>query len=281
MSARFYTFIFAGAIIAATAFFLFAGGDNAAASRDNPTVAVVNGEEIKRSEIMDVMNNVPPGLPITAEQIFPMVIDQMITEKLLQKEAAKSGLENDPEFRKMMEEAKKQILKNMYLERKMKEIVDAKQIKSEYQRLIKEHTGMEETRASHILVETRDEALELIKKLDAGGDFAALARAHSKDPEAANGGDLGYFTSDEIAPEFGAAAAKIKKGAYAKEPVQTQFGWHVVKVEDRRKRPAPKLEEVEDMIRNQLGQKALEKYVQELRAGAEIKRFTFDGEPLN
>ena len=259
----------------------YAGAEKADAKKENPTVAIVNGDEIKRSDVMEIMKELPPNLPVSAEQVFPMLIDQMITDRLLKAEVAKAKLENDPEVKERLASAHEQILKTVYLERKVKSGVSDKEVKAEYAKLKKELGDKQEMRARHILVESKDKAAELIKQLDAGGDFAALAQEHSKDPGAANGGDLGYFTKEEMVPEFSTAAFALKKGSYSKEPIKTQFGWHVVKAEDLRKREAPKLAEVEDQIKGKLGQKILEQYVQNLRKTAEIKRFTFNGEPLN
>lgn len=285
MSARITRFTFAAIVSVAVLGLAFtarhAGAEKADAAKENPTVAIVNGEEIKRSDVMDIMKELPPNMPVSAEQIFPMLIDQMITDRLLKAEVAKAKLENDPEVKTRLEDAHEQILKTVYLERKVKSGVSDKEVKAEYAKLKKELGDKQEMRARHILVESKDKAVELIKQLDAGGDFAALAQEHSKDPGAKNGGDLGYFTKEEMVPEFSSAAFALKKGSYSKEPVKTQFGWHVVKAEDLRKREAPKLEEVEDQIKNKLGQKVLEQYVQNLRKTAEIKRFTFNGEPLN
>lgn len=285
MSARITRFTFAAIVSVAVLGLAFtarhAGAEKADAAKENPTVAIVNGEEIKRSDVMDIMKELPPNMPVSAEQIFPMLIDQMITDRLLKAEVAKAKLENDPEVKTRLEDAHEQILKTVYLERKVKSGVSDKEVKAEYAKLKKELGDKQEMRARHILVESKDKAVELIKQLDAGGDFAALAQEHSKDPGAKNGGDLGYFTKEEMVPEFSSAAFALKKGSYSKEPVKTQFGWHVVKAEDLRKREAPKLEEVEDQIKNKLGQKVLEQYVQNLRKTAEIKRFNFNGEPLN
>tara|TARA_R110002124_G_scaffold109401_4_gene262213 strand:- start:811 stop:1668 length:858 start_codon:yes stop_codon:yes gene_type:complete len=285
MSARIKRFTFAAIFSVAVLGLAFtahhASAEKADAGKENPTVAIVNGDEIKRSDVMHIMKDLPPNMPVSAEQIFPMLIDQMITDRLLKAEVSKAKLDNDPEVKERLASAYDQILKAVYLERKVKSGVSDKEVKAEYAKLKKELGDKMEMHARHILVESKDKAVELIKQLDAGGDFAELAKEHSKDPGAANGGDLGYFTKEEMVPEFSTAAFALKKGAYSKEPVKTQFGWHIVKAEDLRKRAAPKLEEVADQIKGKLGQKVLEQYVQNLRKTAEIKRFTFDGEPLN
>jgi len=285
MSARITRFTFAAILCAAVLGLSFtahhAAAEKADASKENPTVAIVNGDTIKRSDVMTIMKDLPPNMPVSAEQIFPMLIDQMITDRLLKAEVSKAKLDNDPEVQERLASAHDQILKAVYLERKVKSSISDKDVKAEYAKLKKEMGDKMEMHARHILVESKDEAIELVKQLDAGADFKELAQKHSKDPGAANGGDLGYFTKEEMVPEFSKAAFALKKGSYSKEPIKTQFGWHVVKSEDLRKRPAPKLEEIQDQIKGKLGQKVLEQYVQDLRKTAEIKRFTFDGEPLN
>ena len=131
--------------------------------------------------------------------------------------------------------------------------------------------GEEEVHARHILVETEDEAKAILEQIKGGADFAALAKEKSKDPGAADGGDLGYFTKDQMVPEFAEVAFKMYPGQLS-NPVKTQFGWHLIKVEDKRQRPVPELEAIKEQIDAYLVRRAQSEYVAKLRQTAKIDR---------
>jgi peptidyl-prolyl cis-trans isomerase C len=131
--------------------------------------------------------------------------------------------------------------------------------------------GQEEIRARHILVETEDEAKAIVEEIKGGADFASVAKEKSKDPGAADGGDLGYFTKDQMVPEFSEVAFKMYPGQVS-NPVKTQFGWHVIKVEDRRQRAVPELDKIKDQIDSYLVRRAQGEYVAKLRQTAKVER---------
>jgi peptidyl-prolyl cis-trans isomerase C len=149
-----------------------------------------------------------------------------------------------------------------------------------YEDATKQMTGEQEVRARHILVETEDEARGVAAELKKGTDFAELAKQKSKDPgAAAQGGDLGYFTKDQMVPEFAETAFKLDKGQLS-DPVKTQFGWHVIKVEDKRARPVPPFEQVKDQIQTFVMRRAQSEVISKLREGAKIERLDAKpGEP--
>jgi peptidyl-prolyl cis-trans isomerase C len=132
-------------------------------------------------------------------------------------------------------------------------------------------SGQDEVHARHILVESEDEAKAIVDLLKAGGDFAALAKERSKDPGAAEGGDLGYFTKDQMVPEFAEVAFKMFPGQVS-NPVKTQFGWHVIKLEDKRTKQPPEFGKVRDQIESFLSRKAQTEFVSKLRQSAKIER---------
>lgn len=251
----------------------------AVAQAKSTVVAIVDGDQILKEDVMKVLKgmSVPDA---DAERVFPVVVNQMINEKLIDKETAKAKIEKDPVFIERLAAAKEQLIKTIYLERYLKDKVTDKDIKSEYDKLKKENKGKEEVHARHILVKTEDEAKQIVKDLNNGAKFETLANERSEGPTAKNGGDLGYFAQGEVVPEFSNAAFQLKPGTYTKTPVKTQFGWHVIYVEDKRARVIPELKEVETTIRGKLGQAAVEKLVTGLRAKADIKQFDFDGKPL-
>jgi peptidyl-prolyl cis-trans isomerase C len=269
---------FAAVVVAAMAL-LAAPVTAQAKADDNTVVATVNGAKILKKDVMGTMKTLSVK-DEDAEKVFPMVVDQMINENLINTETAKSNIEQDPAFQQRLAAAKDQLIKTFYLENYLKDKVNDKTVKAAYEKIKKENKGKEEVHARHILLKSEEEAKQVIKDLDSGAKFEDLARERSSDPGAKNGGDLGYFTKDEMVPEFSAAAFSTKPGTYTKEPVKSQFGWHVILVEDKRQRSIPDLKEVESSLRNKLGQDAVQKLVQDLRAKADIKRFGMDGKPL-
>lgn len=267
-------------ITAAGAVALLALPAAAATSADETVVAIVNGDKILKKEVMQAVEKLPVK-DVQIDKIFPFVVDQMINEKLIDSATASANVEDTPEFKKRMELVKAQLVKQLYLENTLKDKVSDKAVEAEYEKFKKENKGKEEVRARHILVPTEEEAKQVIKDLEAGQKFDELAAKRSSDPSnAQSGGDLGYFLKEEMVPEFSEAAFSTKPGTYTKTPVKSSFGWHIIKVEDKRTRAVPELKEVEMAIRNKLGQDALQKLVQDLRAKAEIQRFNLDGSPV-
>ncbi|MCW5770881.1 MAG: peptidylprolyl isomerase, partial [Rhodospirillaceae bacterium] len=145
---------------------------------------------------------------------------------------------------------------------------------------VKAYKGDEEIRASHILVKTEQEAKDIIVQLEKGADFAKLAKEKSIDPsKERNSGDLGFFTKDQMVKEFADAAFAMKKGETTKAPVKTQFGWHVIRVTDRRTKDAPKFDEVKDQLRQKLAESIAQEEITKLRSAAKIQRFDAEGKP--
>ncbi len=140
-------------------------------------------------------------------------------------------------------------LHNAYFKKHVVDTVTPDEVKARYDKEVAALPKQEEVHARHILVKTEDEAKDVIKELDAGKDFAELAKEKSTDPNKADGGDLGYFTKDRMVPEFEDAAFALEKGTYSKTPVKTQFGFHVIKVEDKRDAPPPPFEQVKEQVR--------------------------------
>ena len=147
-----------------------------------------------------------------------------------------------------------------------------------YEDAAKQMGGDKEVRARHILVETEDEAKAVLAELKKGADFADLAKQKSKDPGAAEGGDLGYFTKDQMVPEFAEVAFKLEPGTLS-DPVKTQFGWHVIKVEDKRDKPVPEFDKVRDQIETYLVRKSQVEFVGKLRESAKIDRIPAPAAP--
>lgn len=250
-----------------------------AAADDAVVVATVNGAKILRKDVLSTLKNLPVQATDT-EKVFPAVVDQLINEKLVDGAVVAAKVEESKEYKERLDLLQKQLLKQVYLEKFLKDKITDDKVKAAYDKIEKENKGKEEILARHILVPSEEEAKQAIKDLDKGAKFEELAKKRSSGPGAQTGGDLGWFVKEDMIPEFSDAAFKLKKGTYTKEPVKTQFGWHVILVEDKRPRAVPALKEVEMAIRNKLGQEAVQTLVTDLRAKADIKRFDKDGKPL-
>lgn len=247
----------------------------------NPVVAVVNGEEIKRGDVFSFITTLPEQYrqaPI--DQLFPAALEQVVTNRILAKHTEEAKLENDPEVAKMLEDAKSQIERNVYVDRQISAEVNDKALKKKYDELVAKIGDVQEIKARHILTDSEDKAKEAIKELDKGTDFAEVVKKYSLPQASQNGGELGYFAKNEMVPEFAEAAFALDKGQYTKDPVKTQFGWHVIQVEDKRKRPAPDFEDVKPQIEAQLRQEIAVDLLKKWQKDAKVKKFDINGDPI-
>jgi peptidyl-prolyl cis-trans isomerase C len=220
------------------------------AAGDDPLVAKVGDQEIHQSDIDLGIANLDPQLAqLPDDQKKLAALSAAIDVKAIAKVALADGIENTDEFKKRLEFLRERELHNAYFRKYVVATVTDDEIKARYDEEIKKIPPQEEVHARHILVKTEDEAKAIIKDLDAGKDFAELAKAKSSDPNKSEGGDLGYFGKGRMVKEFEDAAFALNKGEYTKTPVKTQFGFHVIKVEDKRMAPPPALDQVKDQIR--------------------------------
>ncbi|MEM9468675.1 MAG: peptidylprolyl isomerase [Pseudomonadota bacterium] len=247
----------------------------------NPVVAKVDGKDITRVDVYRYIQSMPQNLQqLPAQTVYPLALEQTINTRLVQNKANAANLAEDPEVQSQLDMARQQIIRNVYLQRKVNETITEDDIKTSYDAFIREQQPVEERQASHILLETEEAATAAIKRLDEGAEFAALAQELSTGPTGPKGGDLGYFTKADMVPEFAEAAFSMKTGDVSKKPVQTQFGFHVIKVMDVRQRPMPTLEEMKPSIEAELRRAALEKMVADWRDEAEVETFDINGKPL-
>lgn len=248
----------------------------------DPVIAKVNGIEIHRSQLLAVRQGLPEQaqkLPI--EQIYRQLLVRMEDNILVSQTARKAKLENDPEVKRQLALALEQIVSQVYITRYVQSQISEDKVKKRYDELVKQQKPVEEVNARHILVKTEDEAKAVIADLKAGKDFAEEAKAKSEDPGTkANGGDLGWFTKEEMVPEFADAAFKLEKGQYTDTAVHTQFGYHVIKVEDRRMKPPPPYEQAKGEVLQLMQRELIEQKLKELRTGAKIEEFNLDGSKL-
>jgi peptidyl-prolyl cis-trans isomerase C len=180
-------------------------------------------------------------------------------------------MREDAAFRQRQAFISNKILMGMLLTKRAKDAATEEEMRKVYDDAVKPMSQEEEVRARHILVETEDEAKAILEQLKAGADFATIAKEKSKDPGGADGGDLGFFAKGQMVPEFSEVAFKMYEGQLS-NPVKTQFGWHIIKLEEKRKRPVPEFEKVKDQIEAFVGRRAQSEYIAQLREAAKIER---------
>ncbi|MQW87487.1 peptidylprolyl isomerase [Sinorhizobium saheli] len=227
-----------------------AAGGIARAEGTDPVIAKVGDQEIHQSELDLAISSLDPQLQrMPDEQKRAAALSAVIDVKLLVKDAEKEGLQDDATFKQRVAFLTERELHNAFFKKHVVDAVTQEEVKARYDKEVAAIPPQEEVKARHILVKTEDEAKAVIKELDAGKSFVELAKAKSTDPNKDDGGDLGYFTKGRMVPEFEEAAFALEKGAYTKTPVKTQFGFHVILVEDKRPQAPPALEQVEPQVR--------------------------------
>jgi peptidyl-prolyl cis-trans isomerase C len=253
-----------------------------APAEENPVVARLNGAEVRRSEVLELIGTMPPQIrQMPMELVFPAMLDQLLSIKLLAAAGYAQGLQDSEEVKARVRQAEERAVQEAYLGQRLDSAVTEEALRQRYQRFVEENPPQDEVRASHILVGTEEEAKRIIADIAGGADFAAIAREKSIDPGSGpQGGDLGYFQQGDMVQPFAEAAFTITPGSVGQSPVETQFGWHVIRVEDRREAPTPTFEEVQPQLRQEVQQEAISDLLQELRSGARIERFAMDGTPL-
>jgi peptidyl-prolyl cis-trans isomerase C len=247
------------------------GAEETPAGAEDPVLAVVNGTEVRRSEVVESAKSLPPEYQAQLDQILPALVERYVDLKLLGDRAAASGLNDDPEVKETLAKLQEDVVREVFLRRYLKERVTDEALQTRYQEFLKNNPPQPEIHARHILVPTKEEAQKAIADISSGKDFSEVATALSKGGSAQNGGDLGYFVKDDMVPEFAEAAFAMQPGEISKAPVQTQFGWHVIKVEDRRDRQPPSFEEVKPTLEGEAQQETVTALLKELREGATIE----------
>ncbi len=260
--------------IAITALSLSAQAQPDKAAASDPVVARVNGQPITRSAVLELYGQLPPPMnQIPVEQLLPGIISELTARKLIGEAAEKSKLADDPAVKLQLQNAREQVLQQAYLDRKLKAELTEPKLKARYEELIKAQPQQEEVHARHILTATEADAKAALEEVKKGTDFAEVSKKRSTGPTAATGGDLGFFTKDKMVPEFAEAAFALQPGQVSEKPVQSQFGWHVIKVEARRQAPAPRFEDVREQVYEIMSQEVIEKTVADLRQAAKIEEF--------
>lgn len=240
---------------------------------EDKVLAKVNGEAITDKDIEIALPDVLAEYPnLDAKQQREITLDFLIEMKAAAQKAKAEKLENGDEFKRRLSYVRERVLMQELLAKVAKEGVSDAKVKAFYDEQVKAIKPVEEVRARHVLVEGEEDAKKIITRVKGGEDFGKIAKEVSKDPgSGAEGGDLGYFTKERMVPEFAEAAFAAKVGDVV-GPVKSQFGWHVIKVEDRRTKPVPTLDQVKDRIAQGLAGKAQGEYIKTLREAAKVEK---------
>ena len=235
-------------------------------------IAVVNGKAVPTARLNALKAQIEKsGRPVT-DDMLGQLKDEIIAREIFMQEAKKRGLDASDEYKAQLELARQTILiRELFADFQKKNPVTDAEVQAEYDKFAAANGG-KEYRARHILVETEEQAKALIAEIKKSGKFEELAKKHSKDPgSGANGGDLDWAAANSYVPEFSGAMVKLDKGQMADEPVKSQFGFHIIRVDDVREAQLPKLEEVKPQIAQQLQQQKMGKFQEDLRSKAKVQ----------
>ncbi len=263
---------------AGLALLIIAGLSQVADAEDDPVAAVIDGDVIFRSSIEREYKALGPAYRQRSfEQLYPALVNRHIDRSLLLREGERQKLLDDPQIQRRIEDAIDDVLRKAYLERRLRELITEDKIQARYQAYLAKNPPSDQVRAREILVETEQEANELLDELRRGADFDVLARSRSKSPAKEVGGDLGYFDRGELLKELDAVVFDMRVGALTSQPVQTQFGFHIMELMDRRTIMPQSLEEKRADIVNALSREATQQILNELWGKADVQRFRLDG----
>ena len=245
----------------------------APAAGSDPVIARVNGVDITQSDLALAEEDVGADMQAASPEAKREHLISYLADIIMVTQAAdKKKLADTPEFKRRLAFLRNKLLMGYELQDEAKAALTDDALHQTYNDAVKSMGGQEEVHARHILVENEDEAKAVREELDKGANFADLAKSKSKDPSAAaEGGDLGFFTKDQMVPEFAEAAFKLEKGQIS-QPVKSPFGWHIIQVEEKRTRPLPDYEQVKPQIEQFVARKAQSEYLAKLREGAKIER---------
>ena len=252
---------------------LVLGSTNTMAAGKSGVAAVVNGKEIKVSELKQAYNaNAEIKSKVSFDEFYEKALDVYVNGKLLYQVAVEDGIINSPEYKTQLGMAKEELARKVYLEKAVDKKVSDSKLKELYADYKKSFKAEKEVKAKHILVSSESKAKEAIEKLKKGGDFDKLAKEYSKEPA-----ELGYFTKAVMVPEFSEAAFSMKEGEYTKKPVKTQFGYHVIIVEDIRNAKVLPYETVKPQLKAMMTQGAMGEIFEDINKSAKITKYDLKG----
>ena len=240
-----------------------------------PIVANVNNEDISLETMIHAMNELPPEIQSQPfMSYYEDLLERVIDIKLFAQEGKKMKLDEEPSVRAAIDFVIEKVLMQAFLSKYVQENIKEENLKASYNNFIADETSREEIKASHILMDTESEAIDVINMLNDGDDFVELAKNKSTGPSGPSGGDLGWFKRGQMVPPFEKAAFSLNKNEITQRPVQTQFGWHVIKIFDKRIPEAPSYESMKNKLIQDLERKIVSKKIQDLRNDALIEKLS-------
>lgn len=245
-------------------------------SQERILVAKLNGEDIYLDEVLRLVEKLPDEIrqqPL--ETYFDRLIDDIVDSRLAAAAGNEAGLTNDERVIEQMSIAAQRVLAEAWINSELRKSITDEAVQQAYDIFVADEQSRHEVRARHILVKEKAEAEAVIAELQGGADFAELAKKRSTGPSGPNGGDLGYFPRGAMVPAFENAAFALEAGSFTQTPVQTQFGWHIILVEEKRIAEAPTIEELAPQLRQNLISQNLGRLLDSLRTNARIERRPF------
>jgi peptidyl-prolyl cis-trans isomerase C len=245
-------------------------------SQERILVAKLNGEDIYLDEVLRLVEKLPEEIrqqPL--ETYFDRLIDDIVDSRLAAAAGNEAGLTNDERVIEQMSIAAQRVLAEAWINSELRKSITDEAVQQAYDIFVADEQSRHEVRARHILVKEKAEAEAVIAELQGGADFAELAKKRSTGPSGPNGGDLGYFPRGAMVPAFENAAFALEAGSFTQTPVQTQFGWHIILVEEKRIAEAPTIEELAPQLRQNLISQNLGRLLDSLRTNARIERRPF------
>jgi peptidyl-prolyl cis-trans isomerase C len=248
----------------------------------DPVVAVVNGQPIRLSDVQAAQTTLPQQYrAVPLERIFPALLDRMVDGKLQAAEARKLKLQDGEAYKKRLASLEEQLLQEQFVAEQLEKRITPALLKEAYNKKVRDIPPEEEVKARHILVADEAAAKAIIADLKKGGDFEKIAKEKSTDKASgAQGGDLGWFKKADMVKEFAEATFMLKKGETSDAPVKSQFGFHIIRLDDRRAAQPPSMEEMEDELRTELAREAYGQIMEGLRKAAKVEKFNMDGSKL-
>ena len=276
------------AAIVASTFFIGSLASAQQAQDQNPgtaapdpamVLATVGDSNITLAELMLMVEQLPPQYQqAPLQMLYEPLLKQAIERRLVSQAALKDGIDQDDDVQRRLASARERLLHRAYLRSKVEPEMSDEKLRARYEKDVKAEDGEDEVRARHILLESREDADAVAAELKSGADFAELAKSRSKGPSSSKGGDLGFFKRGDMVPEFSEAAFALDVGGVS-EPVQTQFGWHIITVEERRQGEPLTFEQSVDALREATAKDVVNNVLETLSGEVEIKAFNLDGTP--
>ena len=242
-------------------------------AKDDPLLARVNGEEIRWTDIVESARGLPEQYRSQIEVIFPALLERLIDVRLIAWAGREAGLAEDEAVRRQVAEFEDRLISKIFIRREVADRITRAMVRARYDAYAAGVAARAEVRARHILLDSEEDAKAAIAALDAGADFAELAQERSLGPTADRGGDLDYFTRNNMTPAFAEAAFALEAGEYSRAPVKTAFGWHVIKVEDRRAEEPAGFFEMRNRLQAEMAREMMDEFLRALRERAEIELY--------